>query len=141
MRLPWPETPGRRCAAALVLSFAAPFQRLTRSQMSKRDATIYKVIFLNQGQVYELYARQIRQSDLWGFLEIEEFVFGERTQMLIDPGEERLRGQFEGVQRSFVPLHAIVRIDVVERLGTARISEAKGGNVTPFPLPPLPDKS
>ncbi|MFC0709672.1 DUF1820 family protein [Azorhizophilus paspali] len=109
--------------------------------MSKRDATIYKVIFLNQGQVYELYARQLRQSDLWGFLEIEEFVFGERTQMLIDPGEERLRGQFEGVQRSFVPLHAIVRIDVVERLGTARISEAKGGNITPFPLPPLPDKS
>ncbi|MEE4463904.1 DUF1820 family protein, partial [Azotobacter chroococcum] len=71
--------------------------------MSKRDATIYKVIFLNQGQVYELYARQIRQSDLWGFLEIEELVFGERTQMVIDPGEERLRSQFEGVQRSYVP--------------------------------------
>ncbi|NHN75952.1 DUF1820 family protein [Azotobacter chroococcum] len=110
--------------------------------MSKRDATIYKVIFLNQGQVYELYARQIRQSDLWGFLEIEELVFGERTQVVIDPGEERLRSQFEGVQRSFVPLHAIIRIDVVERLGTARISEAKdGGNVMPFPLPPMPDKS
>ncbi|TKD31584.1 DUF1820 family protein [Azotobacter chroococcum] len=110
--------------------------------MSKRDAPIYKVIFLNQGQVYELYARQIRQSDLWGFLEIEELVFGERTQVVIDPGEERLRTQFEGVLRSFVPLHAIIRIDAVERLGTARISEARGGgNVTPFPLPPMPGKS
>ncbi|MEE4463800.1 DUF1820 domain-containing protein, partial [Azotobacter chroococcum] len=29
-----------------------------------------------------------------------------------------------------------------ERLGTARISEARGGgNVTPFPLPPMPDRS
>lgn len=109
--------------------------------MSKREAPIYKVIFLNQGQVYELYAKQIRQSDLWGFLEIEEFVFGERTQVLIDPSEERLRTQFEGVLRSLVPLHAIIRIDAVERLGTARISEAKGGgNVTPFPMPPLPDR-
>ncbi|GAB3374482.1 DUF1820 family protein [Azotobacter armeniacus] len=110
--------------------------------MSKREAPIYKVIFFNQGQVYELYAKQIRQSELWGFLEIEEFIFGERTQMVIDPSEERLRAQFDGVLRSFVPLHAIVRIDAVERLGTARISEAKGGgNVTPFPMPPLPDRS
>ena len=38
--------------------------------MSKRDP-IYKVIFLNQGQVYEMYAKQIYQSDLWGFLEVD----------------------------------------------------------------------
>mgnify|MGYP006205202887 CR=1 FL=1 len=49
--------------------------------MTKREAPIYKVIFLNQGQVFEMYAKQIYQSDLWGFLEIEEFVFGERTQV------------------------------------------------------------
>lgn len=47
--------------------------------MSKREPAIYKVIFLNQGQVFEMYAKQIYQSDLWGFLEIEEFVFGERS--------------------------------------------------------------
>lgn len=47
--------------------------------MTKREAPIYKVIFLNQGQVFEMYAKQIYQSDLWGFLEVEEFVFGERT--------------------------------------------------------------
>ena len=45
--------------------------------MTKREAPIYKVIFLNQGQVFEMYAKQIYQSDLWGFLEVEEFVFGE----------------------------------------------------------------
>ncbi len=41
-------------------------------KMSKREPAIYKVIFLNQGQVFEMYAKQIYQSDLWGFLEIEE---------------------------------------------------------------------
>ena len=71
--------------------------------MSKREP-IYKVIFINQGQVYEMYAKQIYQSDLWGFLEVEEFVFGERTQVVVDPSEEKLKAQFEGVVRSFVPV-------------------------------------
>ncbi|MFM7783315.1 MAG: DUF1820 family protein, partial [Gammaproteobacteria bacterium] len=33
---------------------------------------IYKVIFVNQNQVFELYAKQIYQSDLYGFIEVEE---------------------------------------------------------------------
>jgi hypothetical protein len=107
--------------------------------MSKREP-IYKVIFLNQGQVYEMYAKQIFQSDLWGFLEVEEFVFGERTQVVVDPSEEKLKAQFDGVVRSFLPMHSIVRIDEVERLGTPKISEARGvSNVMPFPMP-MPDK-
>lgn len=106
--------------------------------MSKEEAQIFKVIFVNQGQVFEIYAKAIYQSDLWGFLEVEQFVFGERTQMVIDPSEEKLKAQFEGVIRSYIPLHAIVRIDEVERLGVARISEAAGGNVMSFPLPVPP---
>ncbi|TDQ36313.1 DUF1820 family protein [Thiopseudomonas denitrificans] len=106
--------------------------------MSKEDAQIFKVIFVNQGQVFEIYAKAIYQSDLWGFLEVEEFVFGERTQMVIDPSEEKLKTQFEGVIRSYIPMHAIVRIDEVERLGVARISEATGSNIMSFPLPVPP---
>jgi hypothetical protein len=107
--------------------------------MSKREP-IYKLIFLNQGQVFEMYAKQIYQSDLWGFLEVEEFVFGERTQVVVDPSEEKLKAQFEGVVRSFVPMHSIIRIDEVERLGTPTIREAKGGgNVMAFPVP-MPEK-
>lgn len=59
--------------------------------MTKREAPIYKVIFLNQGQVFEMYAKQIYQSDLWGFLEVEEFVFGERTQLVVDPAKRNSR--------------------------------------------------
>ncbi|NLJ11523.1 DUF1820 family protein [Denitrificimonas caeni] len=103
--------------------------------MSKSENPIFKVIFVNQGQVFEMYAKAIYQSDLWGFLEIEEFVFGERTQVVVDPSEEKLKAQFEGVIRSYVPLQAIVRIDEVERLGVARISEAAAGNVMSFPMP------
>ena len=53
---------------------------------------IYKVIFINQNQVFELFARQIYQSDLYGFIEVEDYIFGERSQIVVDPAEERVRG-------------------------------------------------
>jgi hypothetical protein len=94
----------------------------------------YKVIFLNQGQVYEIFARAIYQSEMYGFIEIEEFVFGERSQLLVDPAEERLKNEFAGVKRSYIPMHAIVRIDEVEKEGSAKISEFKGSDkVAQFP--------
>lgn len=96
---------------------------------------IYRVIFRNEGETYEVYAANVHQGDLFGFICIEELTFGERTQLVVDPAEERLKLEFDGVQRFFVPLHAIVRIDQVQKRGTARIS-SKGqgdGNVTSFP--------
>jgi hypothetical protein len=105
--------------------------------MSERDQAkhVYRVIFHNQGQVYELYAHSIYQSELYGFVEIEDYTFGTRSQMLIDPSEERLRTEFDGVQRSFIPMHAIVRIDEVEKEGVAKVVDSKGDKVTPFPMP------
>ena len=110
--------------------------------MAKKDQpkSVYRVLFHSQGQVYEVYAHNIYQSDLYGFVEIEDYTFGNRSQMLIDPSEDRLRNEFEGVQRSFIPMHAIVRIDEVEKEGVAKISDSKGEKVTPFPLPMPKDK-
>ncbi|MGB7388758.1 MAG: DUF1820 family protein, partial [Pseudomonas neustonica] len=54
----------------------------------------------------------------------------------------KLKNQFDGVKRSFIPVHSIIRIDEVERVGTAKISEAKGdsgSNVMHFPMPPRSD--
>ncbi len=92
--------------------------------------SIYKVIFLNQNQVYEVYAKHVYQSDMYGFIEIEAFVFGERSQMIVDPAEERLKNEFSAVSRSYIPMHALIRIDEVEKEGVAKISDAQGTNVT-----------
>ncbi|HET6725559.1 MAG TPA: DUF1820 family protein [Gammaproteobacteria bacterium] len=94
---------------------------------------IYKVIFLNQGKVYEIYARSVTQGTLFGFVEVEKLSFGERSSVVVDPGEERLKTEFDGVRRTYIPLHAIVRIDEVEKQGVAKVSDADGGNVMPFP--------
>ncbi len=101
--------------------------------MSKQR--IYRVTFMGQGQIYEVYARSVSHGDLFGFVTIEELVFGERSSVVVDPSEEKLKTEFSGVKRSYVPMHAIVRIDEVEKQGTGKISKAEGGNVSQFPMP------
>jgi hypothetical protein len=104
------------------------------------DAHIYRVIFHSHGQIYEVYAREIYQSELHGFVEIEGYLFGTRTQVVVDPSEEKLRSEFEGVERSYVPMHAVIRIDEVEKEGQARIKEVKGDKIMPFPTPVAPPR-
>jgi hypothetical protein len=105
--------------------------------MSKNAAgkRLYKVIFVNQGKVYEMYARHVSQGNLFGFIEVEEIVFGEKSAVVIDPTEERLRSEFDGVKVCYVPLHAVIRIDEVERQGSAKIVplSGKSEDVLPFP--------
>ena len=78
---------------------------------------IYRVIFHNQGKIYEIYARGISDVGVLGFVEIEDLSFGERTQMVVDPAEEKLKSEFAGVKRTYVPMHSVVRIDKVEKEG------------------------
>ena len=96
---------------------------------------IYRIKFINQDEVYEIYARDVYQSDLWGFLEIENFVFGSQTQIVVDPSEEKLKQQFEQVERSYIPMQSIIRIDEVKHEGVAKITEAKG-TIAAFPVMP-----
>jgi len=96
---------------------------------------LYKIIFMNQGQVYEIYARSVSQGGLFGFIEVEELVFGARSTVVVDPSEEKLKSEFDTVKRSYIPLHAVIRIDEVEKQGTGKISTPEGGNVSKFPMP------
>jgi hypothetical protein len=96
---------------------------------------IFKVLFVNQGKVYEIYARKVGHGGLFGFVEVEELVFGERSSVVLDPGEERIKSEFAGVKRTYLPLHSVLRIDEVKKQGVSKISELEGGNVTQFPVP------
>jgi hypothetical protein len=95
---------------------------------------IYKIIFLNQGKVFEIYARSISHGSLFGFIEVEKLVFGTRSSVVVDPTEEKIRSEFSGVTRTYLPLHSIVRIDEVEKQGVSKISDAEGSNIAQFPI-------
>jgi hypothetical protein len=102
--------------------------------LSMASSHIFKIMFVNQGKVYEVYARKVSQGRLFGFIEIEEIVFGERSSVVLDPGEERIKSEFSGVKCTMLPMHSILRIDEVKKQGTAKISSLEGGNVAQFPM-------
>jgi len=97
---------------------------------------IYKIIFHNQSKIYEMYARSVHQGSLFGFIEIEQLVFGEKTSVVVDPSEENLKTEFRNVTRIYIPMHAIIRIDEVNKYGNAKIMQAaeSGTNISPFPI-------
>lgn len=97
---------------------------------------LFKIIFLQRDAVYEIYARQVSESDMYGFIVIEEIVFDERDSLLINPEQEKLKTEFAQVARTYIPMPAILRIDEVEKDSlTQKITGnvATIGNVTIFP--------
>lgn len=106
---------------------------------------LYRIQFYSHGKVYQLYARRVAQGELYGFVDVEGLVFDDQSELLvIDPSEERLKAEFEGVGVIHVPLHAVIRIDQVEKQGSARILDidVPDNNVIhyPFPAPGKPTK-
>jgi len=102
--------------------------------VSMASSHIFKIMFVNQGKVYEVYARKVSQGRLFGFIEVEELVFGERSTVVLDPGEERIKSEFAGVKTTMLPMHSILRIDEVKKQGQAKISALEGSNVSAFPM-------
>jgi hypothetical protein len=99
---------------------------------------LYKVVFHAQGKIYEIYARKVGHGSLFGFVEVEELIFGERSAVVVDPSEEKIKAEFAGVKRTFLPLHSVVRIAEVRKQGVSKISALEGGNVAQFPVTLFP---
>ncbi len=96
---------------------------------------IFKVSFVQDDEVFEIYAKSVGESDMFGFLMIEDVLFGEKSQVVVDPFEERLKAEFSDVKRTYIPMHSILRIDEVEKQGAAKVKPTSKDNVskvTPF---------
>lgn len=106
------------------------------------DKPIYKVIFVHGEKIYELYAKSVYQGEMYGFIIVEDFLFGEKSAIVVDPSEDKIRAEFEGVQRSFLPMHEVIRIDQVQRRGAAKIVSSDGNSAAKSNVASLyaPDK-
>ena len=101
--------------------------------MTKKSKSIFRVLFMNQNKVYELYAREVGQASMMGFIEIGDIIFGERSKLLVDPAEEKLKSEFGDVKNTYVPHHSIIRIDEVEKEGKNKIHDTDGSSVSVLP--------
>ena len=114
------------------MSLTIQAQQLTDMAASKKN---YRITFQNQGKVYEIYAKRVHQSGLFGFIEVEQIIFGEKSALLVDPSEEHLKSEFAGVSRTYIPIKSVVRIDEVEKAGYSKITDVSttDGKVSRFP--------
>ena len=101
--------------------------------MAKSKKSTFRIQFHNNNRIYELYAHEVCQSQMAGFIEVGEIIFGEQSKLLIDPAEEKLKTEFAHVKHTYLPHHSIIRIDEVEQSGKNRILDAEGSTVTSFP--------
>lgn len=113
----------------------------------KIEKQLYRIAFHNHGRIIELFARSISHGELFGFLEVEEIVFGEKSGILVDPGEDALKQEFENTKRVFIPLHSVIRVDELDKKAELKPrivhlnSDGKAadpGRVTPIYTPPGP---
>jgi len=89
---------------------------------------VYRITFQANTQIYELYAHSVSESEMFGFIEVDELVFGTSSQVLIDPNDEKLKTEFAGVKRTYIPLHNVLRIDTLEKEGIAKIHASSSDN-------------
>ncbi|MGK2926455.1 MAG: DUF1820 family protein [Lysobacterales bacterium] len=98
---------------------------------------LYKIIFLNQGKVYELFSRSVVSSGLWGFIEVSDLVFESSEGLVVDPTEERMRQEFAGARVLHLPIQSVLRVEEVDKRGPCLIRDHESGEkVTPFPMSP-----
>ena len=96
---------------------------------------IYRITFMSQGRIYELYAKSVGSAEIFGFVEVAHLLWSQKSSVVIDPSEDSLKHEFAGVKRFYVPMHAVIRIDEVDHEGTSKILGAVGpGTVAPFPV-------
>jgi hypothetical protein len=98
------------------------------------DKKLYRLRFVNEGKVFEVYTTRVDASRLPGFIEIGAVTFGEKSKLIVDPSEQELKSVFTGVSCSHIPMHAVIRVDEVDQQGSGRISSFEAGsNIAHFP--------
>ena len=85
------------------------------------NRSLYKIIFFNQGKVYEIFSEGVASSGLWGFVEVSGLVFETGEGLVVDPTEEKMRQEFEHAKVLHLPIQSVIRVEEVEKRGQCLI--------------------
>lgn len=75
---------------------------------------LYKIIFIDEDKKTQtIHASYLNPSSFLGLIEISDIVFIDKSEIIISPDDGKLKETFKNVERSYIPLNYIVRIDEV----------------------------
>lgn len=113
--------------------------------MPTKNKPVFRVQFQHQNQIVDLYAHGVSQSSMMAFVELSDLIFDTKSDMVIDPSEEKIKAEFGDVKSTYIPVHAIIRIDEVEKTGPNKIrplgnTATTGDRIAPFPSSSSPGR-
>lgn len=75
---------------------------------------LYKIIFMDEDKkVQTLHASYVNPSSFLGLIEVSDIVFIDQSEIIISPEDGKMKELFKNVERTFIPLSHIIRIDEV----------------------------
>ncbi|MGE4266146.1 MAG: DUF1820 family protein [Deferribacterales bacterium] len=75
---------------------------------------LYKVVFIDEDKkVQTIHASYLNPSSFLGLIEISDIVFIGQSDIIISPDDGKLKEVFKNVERSYIPLNYIIRIDEI----------------------------
>lgn len=86
---------------------------------------LYKVIYINHSEVFEIYAKSVELNGLNGFVAIKKLSFTDCSELVVDPVAEKLQLEFGNVVETNIPISSIIRIDKVMEQGSLKIVDLK----------------
>ncbi len=75
---------------------------------------LFKIKFIDdKKEVKTIHSNKLNPSSFLGLIEISEIVFMETSDILITPDDDKIRKEFKDVERTFLPINSIIRIDEI----------------------------
>jgi len=73
---------------------------------------LFKVVFIDEDKTIQtIHSLKLNPSSFLGLVEISDIVFIGRSEIIISPDDGKMKAKFKNVERSYIPLNSIVRID------------------------------
>ncbi|MBZ4644220.1 MAG: hypothetical protein PWQ25_180 [Deferribacteres bacterium] len=82
--------------------------------MTERNERYFRIQFIDsKKEIMTFFAKSVNPSSYIGLIEVSNILYMD-SEILINPEDEKIRKEFKGVKRTFLPLSAIIRIDEIE---------------------------
>ena len=83
---------------------------------------LYKITIIDEDKEHTtLYATNVTQADLLGFVEISGLEFPNKSDIILTPGEDKAHTLFKDTKRIIIPGNYIIRIEELKEDKKAQI--------------------
>ncbi len=107
----------------------------------KNKSNLFRINYINQNKVYEIYAKKLYAESLFGFISISDIVFDLNDAVVIDPVEEQLKLEFKDVEVLHIPLSQVLKVEEVKLKKSCKIKPLNQNTViTPIRKQPGPQE-